>query len=226
MDRLRGWGRIGAFGAALIIGSAASAGAAPVLFTLQGAESDDVSASVLFSYVGLTESTGRVDVTVTNTSGAYDPRLTAIAFNLPESVSGIGGFTSSLSRWRATYAPDDINTPGRFGSFDAAALTGPNFAGGSPRKGLAPNASASFAFAVVGAGMLGLDESAFLGAAASGAGEGAPVFAARFQQVGLQGDRSDVASSTAAVSEPTTLLLSGIGLLVLGTVGRRLWLNA
>jgi hypothetical protein len=209
----------------MLIGSAAAANAAPVLFTLVG-EDDDLSATVSFSYVGLTESTGRVDVTLTNTSGAYDPRLTGFAFNLPDAVDAIDAFTTSLSRWQSDFAPDDIDTPGRFGFFDAAALTGSNFNGGSPRKGLARNATADFSFVLAGTGMLGLSESAFLNLGSRGAaGEAGTVFAARFQQVGLGGERSDVATPsgppTASVSEPATLLLSGLGFLGIATLRRR-----
>ena len=54
--------------ATALLGSAASASAAPMLFTLEGETFNDLSASVLFSYAGLTNTSGRVDISVTNTS--------------------------------------------------------------------------------------------------------------------------------------------------------------
>ena len=100
-----------------------------MLFTLEGETFNDLSASVLFSYSGLTDTTGRVDVSVTNTSSTWllpdDPRLTGFAFNLPAApaVTGISGFSSSLSGWTSSYDRNDIDTPGQFGFYDAAGLT-------------------------------------------------------------------------------------------------------
>jgi hypothetical protein len=144
----------------MTVGSAASAGAAPLLLTLQGLDHEDVAATVLFRHVGLSESTGRVD------------------------------------------------------------LAGLDFHGGSAKKGIPTGASADFWFSLVGDGMLGLDEQSFLG---PGAGAGRRAFAARFQQVaGPEGDVASVANPpTAAVSEPTTLLLTGLGLLALASLHRR-----
>src|SRR4030095_10224777 len=100
-----------------LIGSATSASADPMLFTLEGETFNDLSASVLFSYTGLTDGSGRIDIAVTTTSSAFDPRLTGFAFNLPgaPTVTGISGFTSSLSGWESAYGPKDIKTPGHCG---------------------------------------------------------------------------------------------------------------
>ena len=75
---------------AALIGPATSASAAPMLFTLEGETYNELSASVLFSYTGLTNTSGRIDIAVTNTSSTMgplawpdDPRLTSFAFNLP-----------------------------------------------------------------------------------------------------------------------------------------------
>jgi hypothetical protein len=60
-----------------LIASATTANAAPMLFTLPGEADSDLSASVLFSYAGLTASTGRVTF---NLKGAGMLRLTESSF--------------------------------------------------------------------------------------------------------------------------------------------------
>jgi hypothetical protein len=174
-------------GVALIV-SATPANAAPMLFTLAGEADGDLSASVLFSYAGLTASTGRVDVAVTNTSSHWDSRLTSVAFNLPGAVTRVSSFTSSLNGWARAYDRDDIDPLGQFGLYDVGALSGAHFNGGSPNRGIARNATATFAFNLKGAGKP----------------EGPPS-----------------TPPTHGVPEPTTLLLSGLGLLALKTAMRR-----
>ncbi|MEO5821637.1 MAG: cistern family PEP-CTERM protein [Vicinamibacteraceae bacterium] len=232
MTRLGHLGRGLVLATAALIGSASTATAAPMLFSLEGDTYSNLSASVLFSYVGLTGSTGRVDVAVTNTSSHWDPRLTSFAFNLPGAIGGVSSFSSSLSGWQSSYDRNDINTPGQFGFYDVAGLSGPNFNGGAPNRGIARGNTATFSFNLSGAGMLGLTESSFLSLLsydpAGGPNEAEQYFIGRFQRVGLFGQGSDVATPTGApstpptrgVPEPTTLMLSGLGLLGLTAMRR------
>jgi hypothetical protein len=234
MTRLGHLGRGLVLATAALIGSAATASAAPMLFNLEGETFNDLSASVLFSYTGLTSTSGRIDVAVTNTSTSGDPRLTSFAFNLPNAptVTGISAFSSSLSGWHSSYDRNDIDTPGQFGFYDAAALSGPNFNGGSPNSGIARNVTGNFSFTLNGSGMLGLTESSFLSLLAydppGGANEHEQYFIGRFQRVGFLGLFSDVATPTGeprtpptrGVPEPTTLLLTGIGLLGMTAIRR------
>ena len=240
MTRLGFLGRslVLATAATALIGTAAPVSAAPMLFTLEGETYSNLSASVLFSYTGLTSTSGRIDIAVTNTSTApaiywpNDPRLTSFAFNLPSAptVTGVTGFTSSLSGWQSSYSPDGIDTPGQFGFYDAAALTGSNFNGGSPNSGIARGVTGNFSFTLSGSGMLGLTESSFLSLLAydapGGPNEDEQYFIARFQRAGILGTGSDVATPTAppttrGVPEPTTLLLTGIGLLGMTAIRRK-----
>jgi hypothetical protein len=227
-------GRSVVLAAVTLLGPATAASAAPLLITLEGAYDHSLSASVLFSYTGLSNSSGRVDLTVTNTSSYWDPRLTALAFNLPGAVTGVTGFSSTRSGWQGNYDRNDIDTPGQFGLYDVAALTGPNFNGGSANAGIARGTTANFSFTLSGTGLLGLSEGSFLSLLSydrpGGANEAEQYFIARFQRTGLLGLGSDVATPEGppsevpptGVPEPTTLLLSGIGLLGLAAVRRRL----
>jgi hypothetical protein len=228
MKRLGQLGRGIALAAAALIGSASTASAAPMLFTLQGANDSSLTASVLFTYVGLTSTTGRVDVAVTNTSANYDPRITGFAFNLPTAISSITSLSSSLSGWHSVLSLNGIDTPGQFGFYDASAQTGSTFNGGSPNSGIARGVTGLFSFGMTGTGMLGLTETSFLNLLAydppGGPNEAEQYFIARYQRTGVTGGGSDVAipsTPPSSVPEPTTLLLTGLGLLGLTGLRRR-----
>src|ERR1044071_8743119 len=108
MKRLGNLGRGLVLAAVALMGSASTASAAPMLFELEGEQYADLSASVLFSYTGLSAITGRVDISITNTSTSWDPRLTSFAFNLPSNAFLVTGFSSSLNGWQGSYSRNGI----------------------------------------------------------------------------------------------------------------------
>jgi hypothetical protein len=208
----------------LAAGVAKPASADPLLLTLRGVADPSLSADVLLTY---NAQLGQLSLGITNTSADDDPALTGFAFNLPSSITGISSFTSTPAGWSYEYDRNDINTPGQFGFFDAAGLTGPNFNGGSPNLGIPIGSTFFFTFRFTGSNLGGLNEQSFANLLsydpAGGPNESEQRFIARFQRVGSGGQGSDVAIPTSVrqVPEPSVLLLSGLGFLGLGAHLRR-----
>jgi hypothetical protein len=197
---------------ALMLGAPLVASANPI--SLAGVSDPTLRASVLLAYTGTNATSGLLTLTIGNTSTAYNPALTGFAFNAPTNVTGVTSFTSSLSKWSYSYSPNNINTPGNYGSFDIAGITGPNFNGGKPNNGIQKGGSASFTFTLSGTNMNLLTVSSFLAlnSAASNQNSSPQTFIARFQRTGANGQGSDVAIPVppppTQVPEPSTLLLS------------------
>ena len=178
---------------------------------------DQIFASVDFTYE---PDSGKISVSLDNSS-KFDARLTAFAFNVPDTVTGVDSFSGPVN-WTASFSPDGINTPGQFGKFDLAGLTGSNFNGGSPNDGIAPRGTLNFEFLLTGSGLDMLTEDSFLGLMSEqGPGNSnydPQSFIARFQRVGVDGRGSDVA----VVPIPATAWLLASGLVGLVGVRRRL----
>jgi len=198
-----------------LVGLAAALNAATVTFNLEGVEDSNNQASVLFSY-----SSGTIDLSITNTSPMFDPSVTGFAFNVPAEVTGISAF-SGPSGWSPSFSSNAIDTPGQFGKFDIAGLTGPNFNGGKPNAGISPNQTIDFHFTLMGSDLDALTENSFLGLFSFDS-KGPPTeftqfFIARFQRTGIDGEGSDVAIPNGPHAPvPASILLLGSGLAGLG----------
>jgi len=189
-----------------------SAGEA-TLINLQGVEyPGTISAVADFNYEWLSETSGKIDVTLLNTS-SVSSALTAFAFNAPLNVTSLNSFVVPNADWSAVYTPDKINTPGQFGFFDLAAITGSNFNGGKPLNGIWDGNSGSFVLELTGSGMNALTTESFLGLFSDLDGKtgSAQNFIARYQAIGYEGG-SDVAIPKTLVPEPATALFLGSGL--------------
>jgi hypothetical protein len=213
-----------AFLMAVVVAAPRSAAADPILLSLQGVNDSSLTASVLLTY---NPAAGQLSLEVTNTSTGGDPRLTGFGFNLPSLITGVTSFTSTPTGWAYSYDPNSIDTPGQFGFYDAAGLTGSSFNGGSPNAGIPIGSTFNFSFVFAGSGLNTLTESSFVSLLAydppGNPDENEQSFIARFQRTGPNGEGSDVAipTTTTSVPEPTTLLLSGLGFLGLASRIRR-----
>jgi hypothetical protein len=228
MTRIGYLGRGLVLATAALVGSATTASAAPLLINLEGSPDTTIGADVLFTYTATSSGTGRIDLAVQNTSTAYSPILTGLAFNLPGIfLPTVTGFTSSISGWGYDLDRNDVRSPDGFGRFDLGVLSGGSFQGGDPQEGIARGGSALFSIHLAGFGMDSLTENSFLGLYSSNTSN-PQYFGARFQGTGANRQGSDVATPTGpptpptqSVPEPTTLLLSGLGLLGLTAMRRK-----
>jgi PEP-CTERM motif len=175
-----------------------------------------------FDFSAVDDNNAQIDIVLKNTSDVSNHGfLVAFAFNNPDGL--ITGVTlAGPSTFSLIGDPTFENTipASPFGDFDIGGATDPKgdnppdpswLGGGSPTGGIAVNQTATFKFDLVGTGFSSLTTQDFISELVSG---GEEWFAARFR--GFDDGGSDKVPA-AAVPEPTTVLLVGIGLL--GLVG-------
>lgn len=182
-----------------------------------------VSATVDFSYTPVSPMSGQIDLFVTNDSLVWST-LTSLAWNVPANVFGVGNIGDLPVGWSAVLNPNGIGTPGQFGSFDAAELTGPNFSGGHPPAGIDTGESLAFHIALFGTGLNTLTAGDFLGLYSDLAGKkGEEQFMiARFQDIEIEGVGCDLSDVAIPVPLPPSIFLLGLGLISLAVRGRSL----
>jgi hypothetical protein len=172
-----------------------------------------LTADVTFDYAAICANTGKVTVTIKNTTESKGA-ITGFAFNLPDGVNSLFGAYLMPANWDPMLDRDAIGSPQPFGMFDIAALTGSNLNGGSVNDGIGMGETFKFEFGLSGLGMDSLDEDSFLELLSDATKENvaAVPFLVRFQ--GTTDGGSDVGvpggeTQGSEVPEPGTWALIG-----------------
>ena len=204
------------FTAAVILAAVSALPASAATITLVGNTTGSLSTATLD--LVFNSQTNTVTFSLLNTS-PFDAVVTGIGYDLPPtgnaSATGLDNFTGNVVTQPAgtvfTFNNGALGAVPQFSTvvLDFGFLTGSNFSGGNPSTGLPTGLQASFL--VSGSSFVGFTEQQI-----------ADAVYVRFQQVGANGQQSDVAhTGVTPVPEPTTLLLFGSGLAAIAARVRR-----
>jgi len=189
-------------------------------------------AQITYSYSGLDPTRAVLRIDLTNTTPAYrGGYLTAFAWNNPsQHISGVESFHATDSDF-ALLGGSSFNNGVKaapFGLFDFGVSTGQSWeGGGNPSRGLAPGATATFTFNLLGQNMFELNEQSFLSelSAPPHAGQGTQFAVARFRGFDNCNPDSDKVPGELPplmhFPEPSSVLLVGIG--IVGMAGAATW---
>lgn len=164
-------------------------------------------------YVSITGTTGKVTITLTNTTpGSIGGYITGLVFNVPGS-----GSASLFSTTNANFLDTGSESAPPFGTFDAGAALGANWTGGgSPNGGIAVGQTATLVFNVTASNAASLTAADFLGSANS------VEMVVRFRGLANGGsDKVPVIPDIPEVPAPATAALAGLGALALASRRRR-----
>jgi len=194
-------------------------------FDIVGLNGTGVSARVDVVYTSTSETSGTLQISVSNTTGT-PPRngaITGLALNVPTSVAGISGFSfssnDSKARGFSAFLTPDSVTAGSLADFDLgitnaasssnsskgnnkkasaqSSSSGPKgINGGNPKSGNRPGFGGVYTIQLTGSGLNSLDVHSFLSEFAHGPGGERSNFALSFQGVGQKGRESDIACYT------------------------------
>lgn len=183
-------------------------------FDVVGLSSPNTTATVDFNYDGINALT----ISITNTATvSSDPRITGFAFNAPDAVTGVSGFTANGTAgdagWFGFFDPNGVNSPQIGGDFDAGGSNNnggnSDITGGFPNGGIVFGSTGIFTLLLSGNAMdlAALTASSFLNLAVPG---GTETFAVRFQRLD-----DGIVTSDVAVPVPSPVPVPAAGLLIL-----------
>jgi hypothetical protein len=189
-----------------------------------------LNGTLTYSYSDLDPGRAVLRIDLHNTTPAYRGGfLTAFAWNNPGNrISGVESYTTSDNDFKILGKSSFQNRvkAAPFGRFDMGVAIGKKWeGGGSPHHGLAPGASATFEFVLLGTDLGGINEASFWNelSAPPGDGEGNYAFAARFRGFKICGPDSDkVPNDPIQIlhqPEPSSFVLAGIGAVGLAAFG-------